>query len=186
MSLVTYEESRPWARSIRDRVSTRQMPPWHIDRAVGISDFRNDRSLTDEELDIIVRWVDGGAPRGNPEDMPAPVEWPDESKWYFAERFGGPPDLVVKSEPYTMPAEANDAWWKPVAETGLTEPRWVRAIELRPATTAGRRITHHAIARLEQDETDPLLQNPSATDDRRSACQTPVCSWSGRSASRAS
>ena len=146
MSLVTYEESRPWARSIRDRVSTRQMPPWHIDRTVGITDFRNDRSLTDAELDTIVRWVDGGAPRGNPEDMPAPVEWPDASKWYFAERFGGPPDLVVKSEPYTMPAEANDAWWKPVTETGLTEPRWVRAIELRPATTAGRRMTHHAIA----------------------------------------
>ncbi len=92
MSLVTYEESRPWARSIRDRVSTRQMPPWHIDRTVGISDFRNDRSLTDADIDTIVRWVDGGAPRGNPEDMPAPVEWPDASKWYFAERFGGPPD----------------------------------------------------------------------------------------------
>ena len=141
------------------------MPPWHIDRTVGIGDFRNDRSLTDAEIDTIVRWVDGGAPRGNPEDMPAPVEWPDASKWYFAERFGGPPDLVVKSEPYTMPAEANDAWWKPVSETGLTEPRWVRAIELRPSTTAGRRITHHAIARLEQDETDPLLQNTAATDD---------------------
>ena len=165
MSLVTYEESRPWARSIRDRVATRQMPPWHIDRTVGISEFRNDRSLTDAEVETIVRWADGGAPRGNPDDMPAPVEWPDESKWYYAERFGGPPDLVIKSEPYTMPAEANDAWWKPVSETGLTEPRWVRAIELRPATTAGRRITHHAIARLEQDETDPLLQNAAATDD---------------------
>ena len=162
MSLVTYQESRPWARSIRDRVSTRQMPPWHIDRTVGISEFTNDRSLTDAELDTIVRWVDGGAPRGNPADMPPPIEWPDESKWYFAELFG-PPDLVIGSEPYTMPAEANDAWWKPVSETGLTEPRWVRAIELRPATTAGRRITHHAIARLEQEETDPLLRNAAAT-----------------------
>ena len=162
MSLVTYQESRPWARSIRDRVSTRQMPPWHIDRTVGISEFSNDRSLTDAELDTIVRWVDGGAPRGNPADMPPPIEWPDESKWYFAELFGTP-DLVIASEPYTMPAEANDAWWKPVSETGLTEPRWVRAIELRPATTAGRRITHHAIARLEQEETDPLLRNAAAT-----------------------
>ena len=115
MSLVTYQESRPWARSIRDRVSTRQMPPWHIDRTVGISEFTNDRSLTDAELDTVVRWVDGGAPRGNPADMPPPIEWPDESKWYFAELFG-PPDLVIGSEPYTMPAEANDAWWKPVSE----------------------------------------------------------------------
>ena len=145
MSLVTYQEARPWARSIRDRVSTRQMPPWHVDRTVGIAEFKNDRSLTDAEIDIIVRWVDGGAPRGNPADLPPPREWPDVSKWYFAERFGGPPDLIVRSAPFTMPAEANDAWWKPVSETGLTEPRWVRAIELRPATVAGRRITHHAI-----------------------------------------
>ena len=165
MSLVTYQESRPWARSIRDRVSTRQMPPWHIDRTVGISEFSNDRSLSDAEIDAVVRWVDGGAPRGNPADMPAAREWPDESKWYFAEQFGGPPDLIVKSAPYTMPAEANDAWWKPVAETGLTEPRWVRAIEMRPGSVAGRRIIHHAIARLQQEETDPLLQNDAAADD---------------------
>ena len=90
MSLVTYQESRPWARSIRERVETRQMPPWHIDRTVGIQAFQNDRSLTDAEIDTVVRWVDGGAPRGNPADMPAPVDWPDESKWYFAERFDGP------------------------------------------------------------------------------------------------
>ena len=165
MSLVAYEEARPWARSIKDRVSKRQMPPWHIDTTVGITEFKNDRSLTDAEIDTVVRWVDGGVPRGNPADMPAPVEWPEASKWYFADRFGGPPDLVVESEPYTMPAEANDAWWKPTAETGLTEPRWVRAIEIRPGTEAGRKITHHAIARLEQEETDPLLQNPNATDD---------------------
>ena len=140
------------------------MPPWHIDRTVGIDTFKNDRSLTDAEIDTIVRWVDGGAPRGNPADMPAPVEWPDASKWYFADLFG-PPDLVVRSEPYTMPAEANDAWWKPTSETGLTEPRWVRAIEIRPGTTDGRKITHHALARLEQEETDPLLQNAAAIDD---------------------
>ena len=165
MSLVTYQEARPWARSIRERVSTRQMPPWHIDRTVGITEFKNDRSLTDAEIDTVVRWVDGGAPRGDAADMPPPREWPDASKWYFAERFGGPPDLIVRSAPFTMPAEANDAWWKPVSETGLTEPRWVRAIELRPATVAGRRITHHVIARLQQEETDPLLRNPDAADD---------------------
>ena len=66
MSLVTYAESRPWARSIKTRVQTRQMPPWHIDKSVGIQDFENDRSLTDIEIDTIVRWVDAGAPRGNP------------------------------------------------------------------------------------------------------------------------
>src|SRR5688572_10197382 len=64
MSLVTFEEARPWARSIKDRVATRQMPPWHIDRAVGIQDFKNDRSLTDDQIATVVRWVDTGAPQG--------------------------------------------------------------------------------------------------------------------------
>ena len=164
MSLVTYREARPWARSIKDRVATRQMPPWHIDRTVGIQAFKNDRSLTDAEIDTVVRWVDGGAPRGNPEDMPAAVDWPDESKWNFAEQFDGPPDLIVESAPYTMPAEANDAWWKPRGPTGLTEDRWARAIEIRPGTVAGRKITHHAIARLVQEEVDPALRRANAAN----------------------
>ena len=165
MSLVTYQESRPWARSIKERVSTRQMPPWHIDRTVGITEFKNDRSLTDAQIDTVVRWVDGGAPRGNPEDMPAAVDWPDESIWNFAERFDGPPDLIIESTPYTVPAEATNAWWKPLVSTGLTEQRWARAIEARPGTVAGRRVTHHAIARLVQEEPDALLrQADQATD----------------------
>ena len=165
MSLVTYQESRPWARSIRERVSTRQMPPWHLDRTVGITEFKNDRSLTDEQLDTIVRWVDGGAPRGNPEDMPAAVDWPDESKWNFAEQFDGPPDLIIESTPYTVPAEAGNAWWKPRVPTGLTEERWARAIEIRPTTVAGRKVTHHAISRLIQDEPDALLRAADQAND---------------------
>ena len=164
MSLVTYAESRPWARSIKDRVATRQMPPWHIDRTVGITEFKNDRSLSDEQLDTIVRWVDGGAPRGNPEDMPAAVDWPDESKWNFTEQFDGPPDLIVESTPYTMPAEATNAWWRTRTPTGLTEQRWARAIEIRPGTVAGRKITHHAIARLVQDEPDAQLRAANAAN----------------------
>jgi hypothetical protein len=67
---------------------------------------------------------------------------------------------VIKSLPWTQKAGANDAWWKPVVETHLTEPRWVRALEIRPSSVKGRKITHHAIARLQQRETDPLAQNP--------------------------
>ncbi len=152
MSLVTYEEARPWARSIRDRVSSRQMPPWHIDRTIGIQQFSNDRSLTDQELDTVVRWVGAGAPKGDPKDLPPPVAWPGEEKWNFADLFGGPPDLIMKSPAYTQKSTAQDAWYKPVAETGLTEPRWVRAIEMRPSTPKGRKVTHHALARLVQDE----------------------------------
>jgi hypothetical protein len=154
MSLVTYEEARPWARSIKARVVARQMPPWHIDKTVGIQHFKNDRSLTDEQIDTIARWVDAGAPRGDMKDMPPPKVFPDESKWNFAGLYGGPPDLIISSPEYTTPAVALDAWVKPVVETGLTEPRWVRAIEIRPKTVKGRRVTHHALARLQQDDPD--------------------------------
>jgi hypothetical protein len=153
MSLISYNEARPWARSIKSRVVARQMPPWHIDKTVGIQHFKNDRSLSDEQIDTIVRWVDGGAPQGNPADMPAPKQWPTEQGWNFASMFGQTePDLIIKSTPYTQKAGAQDAWWKPQVETGLTEARWVRAIEIRPGSVKGRKITHHAIARLQQDE----------------------------------
>src|SRR2546425_13252758 len=72
MSLVTYEETRPWAKAIRERVITRQMPPWHIDPTVGVQKFKNDLSLSQAQIDTIVRWVDGGAPVGDLKDMPRP------------------------------------------------------------------------------------------------------------------
>src|SRR5204862_1635805 len=79
MSLVTYEEARPWAKAIRERVITRQMPPWHIDKTVGIQKFKNDRSLSDAQIATIVKWGDAGVPKGDPKDMPPPKQWPDES-----------------------------------------------------------------------------------------------------------
>src|SRR5215471_6015955 len=80
MSLLTYEEARPWAQSIKSRVSAREMPPWHIDKNVGIRHFRNDVSLSDEEIATITKWVDDGAPKGNPNDMPAPRQFEDLDK----------------------------------------------------------------------------------------------------------
>jgi len=158
MSLVTYEEARPWAKAIRERIITRQMPPWHIDKTVGIQKFKNDRSLSDAQIDTIVKWVDAGSPKGDAKDMPAPKQWPDEKKWNYADLYGQP-DLVIKSPDWTTPAVGLDAWYKPVVPTGLTEPRVVRAIEIRPATVKGRKVTHHALARLQQDDPN------SATDD---------------------
>ena len=61
MALTTYEEVRPWARSMKTRVSQRQMPPWHIDRTVGIRHYKNDLSLTDEEVATVLKWADNGA-----------------------------------------------------------------------------------------------------------------------------
>jgi hypothetical protein len=153
MSLVTFADARPFARSIKARVGDRQMPPWQIDRSVGIQKFKNDRSLTDDQVDTIVRWVDAGAPQGDPKDMPAPKQWPADQGWNFAAAFGQKePDLIIKSYDFTMPAVSQDAWDKRVTPSGITEPRWVRAIEIRPETIKGRKITHHAIAYLEQNE----------------------------------
>ena len=151
MSLVTYEEARPWAKAIRERVVTRQMPPWHLDKTVGIQQFQNDISLSDAQIASIDRWVEEGAPQGDPKDMPPPKEWPKNDGWQLARQFGAP-DFVLKSDDYTMPAKGQDQWFKPLTPIPLTEPRWVRAVEMRPSTQAGRRITHHALAYLQQDE----------------------------------
>ena len=153
MSLVSYAETRPWAKSIRERVITRNMPPWHIDKTVGIQHFANDRSLTDEQIGAIVRWVDTGAPQGDPKDLPPPRQWPAAEEWLLAKQYGEP-DIVLKSDPYTMPAHGQDVWFKPLTQVPITEPRWVRAVEMRPGSTAGRRIMHHVLARLIQEEPD--------------------------------
>src|ERR1700733_13452306 len=70
MSLLTYQDARPWARDIKKRVLQRTMPPWFIDKTVGIQHFANDTSLSDDQIATIVKWVDAGAPQGNPKDMP--------------------------------------------------------------------------------------------------------------------
>src|ERR1700730_3343593 len=69
MSLVTYEETRPWVKDIKQRVATRNMPFWHLEKTVGIQHFQNDISLSDEQISLIARWVDAGAPLGDPKDM---------------------------------------------------------------------------------------------------------------------
>jgi hypothetical protein len=146
MSLVTYQEVRPWAPLIRDRVVRRVMPPWHIDKTVGIQEFSNDISLSDDEIATIVQWVDGGAPEGDPRDLPPQIEWPHAGEWGLAELLG-PPDLIVRSSPYTVAANGQDQWWFPDIEfDGLTEERWLRATEFKPAYPLGVKVVHHGHA----------------------------------------
>jgi len=152
MALQTWQQSRPWARSIKARVLEHSMPPFQIDRTVGITKFKNDASLTNQELDTIVKWVDAGAPQGDPKAMPEAIKWPTEQTWNFAKILGKEPDVIVKSDSFTMPAVSQDAWDKRVTPLDLDEPRWVRAIEIRPGNLKGRKVVHHAIAYLEQDE----------------------------------
>src|SRR6187402_2334992 len=85
MPLTTYDEVRPWARAIKQRTGVGPkagvMPPWYVEKNIGIQKFKNDPSLSAEEIAIIARWADGGAPRGNPTDMPPARAWNDSSKW---------------------------------------------------------------------------------------------------------
>src|SRR3989441_10121283 len=148
MSLITYEDARPWARSIKQRVITRQMPPWHIDMSVGVHDFKNDMSLTDAQIDTIARWVDAGAPEGDPKDMPPAKPLITDNEWQAVRDGFGPPDLVIRSSEYTMPAQHQDAWYRPTSDIPLTEPRWAKLVEIRPTKLQGRRVVHHSIAYL--------------------------------------
>ncbi len=163
MSLITYQDARPWARSIKERVSTHQMPPWHIDKTVGVQKFKNDMSLSDDQVDKIVAWVDQGAPQGDPKDMPAPKPLTTDNGWK-AQRDGfGPPDLVVKSPEYTMPAEHQDVWFRPMSDIPLTESRWVKLVEIRPTNMKARKIIHHSIAYLVLNNDPDAVNTGTAT-----------------------
>jgi hypothetical protein len=150
MSLTSYEEVRPWARVIKLRVSEhtpQMMPPYHYDGDVGIQQLKHDGRLSKDQIETIVRWVDAGAPMGNPADMPPPVEWPDPSQFRLSPDLGQP-DLIVRSDPYTVPATGQDLWWRPTVPTGLTQDRCIRAIEVKPSVD-GRAVTHHANSTFE-------------------------------------
>ena len=164
MSLMTYEDVKQYADEIHDRVSQHVMPPWHIDKTVGIHDFKNDRSLSDAQIATLLGWIDHGMPKGKPEDMPAPVKFPDPNKWQFADQLGAP-DLVLKSPPYTLAARTQDKWVRPVTDVPITEPRWVRAIEIRPATPAGRKVVHHVLTMLEQHEDGGIMNLASSAHE---------------------
>ncbi len=145
MSMLTYEQVQPWAPVIRGKVENRRMPPWYIEPGIGIQDFKNDISLSDDEIQTIVQWVDSGAPLGDEADLPSPVVWDDSRQWKLEAHFGRPPDLVVKSPGYTVPANGLDHWFEPSSIIeGLTEPRWSQATEIRPGDLESRYVFHHA------------------------------------------
>jgi hypothetical protein len=138
MSLVTYEEVRPWARSIRQRVAAREMPPWHLDKTVGIRHYKNDRSLSDDEIATVVRWADNGAAQGNPADLPTPLVFRPETDWYIGE-----PDLKVTTpNDFVMYAKGPDWWIDQYAEVEITEDRWIKAMEIKPSNP---KVVHHVV-----------------------------------------
>ena len=127
MNLISYQDVRPWARAIKARTEAREMPPWFVDQNIGIQHFKDDPSLTAGEIALIGRWVDAGAPRGNPADMPPPRQW-SAGRWTI-----GDPDLIVSSPIATVEAVAAD-WFggiNPPTPTGLTTDRYVSAVEVK-------------------------------------------------------
>ena len=147
MSLLTYEETRPWARAIKDKVQARTMPPWFIDKNIGVQGFKYDRSLSDAEIATIASWVDNGAPQGNPNDMPAPTEFADRDIWHIGE-----PDWIVPiPEPFVVPAEGANWWGDLFSDSGLTEDRWIKAVETKPSAE-GFPVVHHAVTRLQETQ----------------------------------
>jgi hypothetical protein len=139
MSLLTYQQTRPWAKSIREAVLTKKMPPWFADPHFG--KFSNDRSLTQPEIDTLVAWVDAGAPEGNPKDAPAPREWVDG--W-----AAGKPDLIVESPvAFNVPAKGEVPYQWVIVPTNLKEDKWVIASEVRPGD---RSVMHHIVVSIRE------------------------------------
>jgi hypothetical protein len=155
MPLQTYEDVRPWARAIKARTGIGPragvMPPWYVEKNIGIQHFKNDPSLTAREIAMIAAWADNGAPRGNPADMPPALTW-DDTKWAIGE-----PDLIVRTKDLVVKANTPD-WWGEIESvpTGLTEDRYVVGLEVKEVndvassgadrdTVGGRYVFHHLI-----------------------------------------
>jgi hypothetical protein len=143
------------------------MPPWHIDKTVGVQKFKNDMSLSDDQIDKIVAWVDQGAPQGDPKDMPPPKPLVTDNEWKAVRDGFGPPDLVVKSPDYTMAAEHQDVWFRPMSDIPITEPHWVKLVEIRPTNLKARRIIHHSIAYLVLNNDPEAVNTGTATGPAR-------------------
>ena len=147
MSLVSYKETRPWARSIREAVRQKRMPPWHADPHYG--EFSNDTRLSAPEIATLTAWVDQGAVEGDPAKLPAAPVF--QEGWH-----AGKPDAVFAiPEPHKVTANAKDEYIYFRVPTSFTEDVWVRAVELRPGN---RRVVHHAHVYLSRAKT-PKKQN---------------------------
>src|SRR5713226_1222421 len=134
MPFVTYRQTRPWAKAIREAVLLKKMPPWFAEPGYG--PFANDRTLPQEEIDTLVRWADAGAPEGDAKDAPPPRHWIEG--WNIPK-----PDLVLEMPvPFPLPASGDVEYQYIVIPTGLQQDKWVEMAELRPGSPA---VVHHAV-----------------------------------------
>jgi mono/diheme cytochrome c family protein len=155
MSLMTYEDARPWAKAIKHKVTRREMPPWGADPKVGT--FANDPSLTQAEIDLIAAWADAGAPEGNKADLPPAPQFTEG--W----SIGKPDHVFTMLQPFTVPADGTVPYYYVTIPTNLKEDIWIRGVELKPTD---RRVVHHIISDLVEGNGLPVDPTPKLTRDR--------------------
>lgn len=142
MSLITYKDARPWARSIKEKVATKQMPPWSAESTPG--EFTNDRRLSQADIDTITAWVDQGAKEGDPKQLPPAPSFTQDG-WLL-----GKPDVVLSMDKaYNVPANGPDEYVYFTIPTNFTEDKWVTAAEIKPGN---KKVVHHIIAFLVSPE----------------------------------
>ena len=158
MSLVTFRETRPWARSMKAKVESRQMPPWFADPAHG--PFANDRSLSQKDIETIATWADAGAPEGDPKDAPPPVVWPEDG-WQIK------PDIIVRGPEFRVPAHTqNDVveWITYLMPSGFTKDTWITSLEIKPSVLS---VTHHICFTFQAHKPDAKYYVPNWSESPR-------------------
>jgi hypothetical protein len=134
MALTSYKEIRPWAKSIREKIIAKEMPPWHADPTHG--KWANDRRMAQSDIDTIVKWIDAGAPEGNPKDLPPMPKF--ASGWQIGE-----PDVVFYMPvDYTVPAEGSVAYQYFTVPSNFKEDMYIEAMEARAGNLA---VVHHIV-----------------------------------------
>ena len=158
MSLLTYQDARPWAKAMKQKVVERQMPPWNADPKYGR--FANDRSLKQSDIDAIAAWVDQGALEGDAKEKPAPVDWP-EGGWIIK------PDIIVNGPETKVPAHTKNnviEWTSYVMPSGITKDTWITSIEVKPSEIA---VTHHICVSFVPHRPDVVYNRPVWRDVQR-------------------
>jgi hypothetical protein len=160
MSFMTYAETRPWAKAIKEAILTRKMPPWFADPQYG--HFKNDRSLRSADFETITRWVDTGAVEGDPRKAPAPVDWPKDG-WEIL------PDVIVSGPSFHVPAQTKNnviEWTYITVPSGFMEDTWVTSMEIRPSQPA---VTHHICVYFRPHTPEVMYNFPRSVNQPRDA-----------------